>query len=337
METIRYSLLLLFTAGSLILGSCKGPGRGSPSWSIVDSVAVEHLFSGGVFTEGPAVATDGMVYFSDLMFDDTSSGPKGRIWAFDPATGQCSVFLSPSYMSNGLLFHEKGSLIVAEGEGPGGGRITQIDLTSKKIDILAELFDGKPFNSPNDLCFARDGKILFTDPWYGEARDLPQRVSGVYEIAPGVGPRLLISDIPSPNGIALSPDGSTLYVGCYNEGAPSGRPSGGRTMAIYAYAIGADGSPTGRRTLVDYGERDGPDGLDVDADGYLFAAVRDGARPGIAVYDQQGRELRFITLPEVPSNLAFDPPPHANRIYVTAGGGLYRLTFLGTTNRSHKE
>lgn len=286
---------------------------------------LEHLFDGGEFTEGPAVAPDGSVYFSDLTFADTGARYSGHIWRFDNRTGSCRIYRSPSNMSNGIAFDAAGRMIIAEGDGSGGGRVVRTDLGSGKTDILAASFGGAPFNSPNDLTIGRDGRIILTDPRYGDAGSVQQPVMGVYAIDTAGVVSLLIRDVPMPNGVALSPDGRTLYVGCFDEGAPEGSPPRPKRMALYAYPLLTSGAAGRGRVLVDYGARDGPDGIEVDCAGRLVVAVRDEARPGVAVYDSGGSEIGFIPLPEIPSNVAFDRPPHVNRLYITAGRGLYRV------------
>ncbi|MCC6396948.1 MAG: SMP-30/gluconolactonase/LRE family protein [Bacteroidetes bacterium] len=286
---------------------------------------LEHLFDGGEFTEGPAVAPDGFVYFSDLTFGESQPSYAGHIWRYDPRTGACGTFRSPSNMSNGIEFDLAGRMIVAEGGGSGGGRITRTDMSTGKTGILAGSFGGLQFNSPNDVVVDAQGRIYFTDPRYGDSRTIRQPVMGVYRIDTTAVVARLIEDVPMPNGVALSPDGGTLYVGGFDEGETENPPLRPKHMAVYAYALTRSGTIASRKVLLDFGSRDGPDGMTVDPEGNLYVAVRDETRPGVGVYDPQGSEIGFIALPEIPSNVVFDRPPYAGRLYITAGRGLYRL------------
>jgi gluconolactonase len=215
-------------------------------------------------------------------------------------------------------------MIVAESDA---GRISRTDPGTGKSEILAALYGNRPFNSPNDVVADAAGRIYFTDPRYGDLSSLPQPLRGVYRLDTNGTVTLLIGNISMPNGVAVSPDQSTLYVGCYDEGAPASKGKEGipETMALLAYDLDRNGNVRFRKTIARYGKGVGPDGLTVDRDGNLYAALRDESRPGIAVYSPSGGAIGFIPTPEVPSNVAFDCPPHDDRLYVTAGGGLYRI------------
>jgi gluconolactonase len=277
---------------------------------------LEKLFDRGQFTEGPAVAPDGRVFFSDLPFVDDSKGEAGHIWCYDPRRGTTKIYRSPSGMSNGLEFDSLGRLISVEMET---GRIVQTDLRTGRSRVIAGTYNGRRFNALNDLVLDGKGNIYFTDPWYGNRQDLPQPVTGVYRLDRAGNSSLLIGDIPNPNGIALSPDQTRLYVGCYDEGEP-------KVMRIVEYSVTSTGAAEFRKIFADYTPRDGPDGFAVDSRGDLYVALRDESRPGIAVYSPAGDEIGFLPLPEVPSNIAFDRPPHCSRLYITAGKSLYRMT-----------
>src|SRR5215468_4133523 len=126
---------------------------------------LEMVFDGGlVLTEGVAVAPDGMVYFSDITFTHVSKEKKqpveaGHIWKLDPKTKKAEIFRSPSGMSNGLKFDAEGNLLAAEGADQGGRRVTKTDMKTGKTYILAGLFEGRPFNSPNDMSIDEKGRV----------------------------------------------------------------------------------------------------------------------------------------------------------------------------------
>src|SRR5215831_180117 len=188
---------------------------------------LEKLFDGGlVLTEGVSVAPDGMVYFSDITFTHVSRAEKkpieaGHIWKFDPTTKKATIFRSPSGMSNGLKFDAEGNLLAAEGADCGGRRVTRTDMKTGKSYIIADLFEGKPLNSPNDITIDEKGRIYFSDPRYLGHEPIDQAIQAVYRIDPDGSITRIITDAGKPNGVAVSPDQKTLYV-ISNENGTTG-------------------------------------------------------------------------------------------------------------------
>jgi gluconolactonase len=297
---------------------------------VAPGAKLERLFGEGFFTEGPAPAPDGSVYLSDITFGVKASGYQaGHIWRWDPRTGTTAVFRSPSGMSNGMVFDAQGRLVVAEGAAFGGRRITRTDMKTGKSVILAGLFNGRPFNSPNDLVLDARGRIYFTDPRYAGWEPIDQPVQGVYRIDLDGRVSLIVADAGKPNGIAVSPDQATLYVAAHDNGAfgdlpPETQAASGR-KALLAYDLAPDGSAKFRRTVVDFSPA-GPDGIGVDRDGNIYCAVQ-GERQGIHVYSPAGKELAYISTPESPTNVKFGRAggPDAQTLFITAGKGLYRI------------
>jgi len=290
---------------------------------------LEEVFSDAHFTEGPAVAPDGTVYFSDITFTDQADMQAGHIWRYNPETGQTAVFRSPSGMSNGIKFDAQGRMVVAEGADFGGRRITRTDLTTGKSEIVAGLYNGKAFNSPNDIAIDEQGRIYFTDPRYAGHEPVEQPIMGVYRIDADGTIHLVVTDAGKPNGIAVSPDQKTLYVGSHDNGATGALPDEmtfhkGR-MALLAYDLSPEGTAVFRETLVDYAPQNGPDGFTVDVEGNLYVAVRDEARPGIYVYSHDGKELAYIQTPELPTNVAFGRGEAGKTLYITAENSLHRI------------
>ena len=287
---------------------------------------LEVLFDGAFFSEGPAVAPDGSVYFSDITFAGPSGMQAGHIWRYDPETGKTAVFRSPSGMSNGLKFDAMGRLIAAEGADFGGRRLTRTNLETGKAEIIAGLYEGRPFNSPNDISIDEKGRIYFSDPRYLGHEPIDQPVMGVYRIDPDGAIERIISDAGKPNGVCVAPDQQSLYV-VSNDNGNTGlvrmgdAPYHKGRMALLAYDLALDGTATFREVLVDYAPEDGPDGLVADADGNLYVAVRDATRPGIVVYSPKGKELAYIPTPVVPTNAAFGHGEDSKTLYVTYGGG----------------
>jgi gluconolactonase len=311
------------TAPGTSVGELPSPS-GDPSIVSPDA-RIEELFTGAFFTEGPAVALDGSVYFSDITFTHASGMQAGHIWRCDPQTGETRVFRSPSGMSNGLKFDAMGRLIAAEGADYGGRRVTRTDLKTGKTEIIAGLYQGRPFNAPNDISIDEMGRIYFSDPRYLGHEPIDQAVMAVYRIDPDRSVHQIITDAGKPNGVAVAPDQKSLYVVSNDNGnwgigrLPGDAPAHKGRMALLAYDLHADGTATFRKVLHDYYPEDGPDGLVCDADGNLYVAVRDLTRPGIVVYSPEGEELAYIPTP-VPTNVAFGRGAESKTLYITYAG-----------------
>ena len=314
------------------------PVRAQPAENAIvpAGAKLEKLFDGGlVLTEGVASAPDGTIYFSDITFTHVAKQKglpveAGHIWKLDPKTGKATIFRSPSGMSNGIKFDADGNMIVAEGADFGGRRLVKTDMKTGKSYILAGLFEGRPFNSPNDIAIDEKGRIYFSDPRYLGHEPIDQPVQAVYRVDPDGSVHRIITDAGKPNGVAISPDQKTLYVVSNDNGStgigrlPMDAPLAKGRMALLAYDLAADGSAKFRKVLVDYAPQDGPDGLVCDVDGNVYAAVRDQTRPGVCVYSPEGKELAYIAT-ELPTNVGFGRGAEAKTLYITAGKSLYRI------------
>lgn len=303
---------------------------------------LERLYEGKYLTEGVSVAPDGMVYFSEITFshlsrDDKGAVAAGYLWKFDPATKKTTIYRSPSGMSNGIKFDAAGNMIVAEGADYGGQRVTRTDMATGKAAIIAGLFDGRPFNAPNDITIDEKGRIYFSDPRYLGHEPLDQPVMAVYRIDLDGSVHRIITDAGKPNGVCISPDQKTFYLVSNDNGAtgfdrldPPGTPPEAKAptrkghMALMAYDLAADGKAKFRKTLVDYSPYDGPDGIVCDTEGNVYAAVRAENRPGICVYSPAGKELAYIPT-EIPTNVGFGRGKESKMLYITAGVSLYRI------------
>ena len=195
----------------------------------------------GGLTEGPAVAPDGSIYFSDIPFGKDG----GLIVRFDPKTKQNSIFTDNSGKSNGLIFDAAGRLLACEGANFGGRCVSRWDLKTKQKTVLADNYQGKRFNACNDICLDREGRIYFTDPKYlGEERRELEHM-GVYRIDPSGQVSEVTHEVSKPNGIAISPDGKTLYLADHDNGSEDvtkPAPPVAGNMKIYAFPLSADGS-----------------------------------------------------------------------------------------------
>jgi gluconolactonase len=312
---------------------------------IPEDAKLEKLFEGIVLTEGVAVATDGMVYFSDITFShqavrEDGSIHAGHIWKFNPNSGATSIFRSPSGMSNGIKFDASGNMLICEGADHGGRRVIRTDMKTGMSYIIAHSYEGRRLNSPNDVTIDEQGRIYFSDPRYLGHEPLEQALMGVYRIDPDGTIHRIISDAGKPNGVCVSPDQKSLYVVSNDNGATAierlatdeeaegpvavAEPLRKGHMALMAYDLHEDGSATFRETLVDYAPEDGPDGLVCDADGNLVVAVRAESRPGICFYSPKGKEIAYLET-EVPTNVGFGRGKDSNLLYITAGSSLFKI------------
>jgi gluconolactonase len=286
---------------------------------------LETLFDAGVFTEGPASAPDGSIYFSDIT-GTARSREAGHIMRFDPRTGRVTLFRSPSGMANGMIFDLQGRLVVTEGADTGGRRVSRIDLATGKSERVAMKFRDKLFNSPNDVTIDRRGRIYFTDPRYVGDEAIEQPVQAVYRIDPDGSVARVVADASKPNGIAISPDQKTLYVASTDSGAFGAvgdglRVASGR-MAILAYDLHEDGTARFRKQIVDLAGRGYADGLAVDRAGNVYC----GCGPlGVRVFSPDGEEIAAIPVPAETTNVEFGRGADKNLLYITAGKGLYRI------------
>lgn len=254
---------------------------------------VELVADGFQFTEGPLWMPKGVLLFSDI--------PADTIYRADK-----SIFRKPSGESNGLTLDGQGRLIACEHKNR---RVTRTEADGS-ITVLADRYDGKRFNSPNDVVVRSDGAIFFTDPPYGlpgglDGPNAELDFSGVYMIAPDGAIKCLIDDFDKPNGLAFSPDENILYIA----------DTDGRH--IRAFDVAEDGTLSNDRVFC---ELPVPDGMKVDVNGNVWATAFDGVR----VHDPSGALMQTITFPAPPANCAFGDDD-ARTLYVTARAGVYKI------------
>ena len=289
-------------------------------------------------TEGPAVAPDGSIYFTDMPFGKDD----GMILRHDPKTEKTTVFTDKAFKSNGLAFDPDGNLLSCDGADGGGRCIRRWNLKTGVSVVVADRIGGKRFNSPNDLCVDVKGRIYFTDPRYGGTEPRELNKEAVYRIEKDGSVVEVTHDVEKPNGLALSPDQKTLYLADHNNGgnrlSPTDPEPKRGAMKVYAFPLDERGLVKGpRKTIVDFGKESGCDGMRVDADGNVYLAVRSLARPGILVTDPAGKELAFLpTGPTdqkglfedwrgIPSNVEFGIGDDAHTLFVTVDKNLYRI------------
>jgi gluconolactonase len=280
---------------------------------------VEKVAGGCKFTEGPAGDADGNLFFTD--------GPNDRIMVLRP-DGKLDVWKKPSGDANGMKFDAKGRLLACCGED-GARAVVRFDKDGKRT-ILADKFDGKRFNAPNDLCIDKGGRVWFTDPCYGSKPKDGIEKYAVYRIDAKDGEPVVnqvvrvVDDVVMPNGILLSPDEKTLYLA---DNVPGKK--GPHTLV--AYDIAADGACKRRAVLHDFGERRGIDGMIGDTAGNIYATAESGDKTGVYVFAPDGKQIGFIRTPETATNCTFGDKD-LKTLYITAGTSLYKIRLNATGN-----
>lgn len=322
----RPSICLLCALGLGVMPSLAPAQQATPV--VPAGAKVELVYGEGFFLEGPAPALDGTIFFSDITNTERSGGQSGHIMRYDPATGKTTVYRSPSGQANGMIVDAQGRLVVTEGADFGARRVTRTDLATGRSTMLAWTFNGRRFNSPNDVTIDGNGRVYFTDPRYSGHETIEQPVMGVYRIDSIGSVQLAIADAGKPNGVEVSPDGKTLYVSSGGNLATApvaaSVPVRATVNALLAYDLLPDGSARFRKELVKY--EAGPDGITVDSEGNIYATLPGpGDQRGVHVYAPSGAEVAFIPVPQVPSNVTFGRGADANMLYITARTGLYRI------------
>ncbi len=273
------------------------------------------LAEGFKFTEGPVWTADG------LLFSDPNSN---TIYKYSK-DGKLSVFRSPSGYSgadiaeyrqpgsNGLTLDENGNLVIDQ---HGNRRVIRLEKDGRET-VLADKFEGKRLNSPNDLVYRSDGTLFFTDPPFGLPKfaDDPRKelnFAGVYSIYKGK-LQLLTKEFSGPNGIAFSPDEKYLYVGNWDE----------KKKTVYRYEVQPDGTIRNGKLFFDFTDfkgEDAIDGIKVDVEGNLYVS----APGGLQVLSKEGEHLGTIVTPQHVHNLAWGDAD-GKTLYLTARSGLYKI------------
>jgi len=260
----------------------------------LSEIQVERAAQGFRFTEGPAWSREGYLLFSDV--------PSGRIMKYVPGEGT-EVFRENTGGAMGNAFDSQGRLYTCESHAR---RVTRTDKKGR-VEVLADRWEGKRLNAPNDIAVSRNGHVYFTDPAFGNQQDTRELdFFGVFHITPKGQLSVIAKPAGRPNGIALSANGRSLYVANSDE------------RNIRAYDVDRNGDAAAERVVVS-GIEGVPDGLRSDEKGNLYVAAR-----GIAVYSPQGKLLAKIPVAEIPSNCAFGDQDFRT-LYITARTTLYRV------------
>src|SRR2546423_979359 len=293
---ILFASAVLFA--SIAISADRIPGIGPTG-------EVKKVHGGFQFTEGPAADRDGNLYFSDVAGD--------KLYKID-AKGELSTILDPSHHTNGLMLNAAGNIVACEMDG----RLIEVNPKTKEAKSLADGYEGKRFNAPNDLVIDRDGGIYFTDPHFRAPDPLPQGVRAFYYRAPEGKVTRLAEIEAAPNGIILSPDEKTLYV------IPS------LQAEMLAYPVEAPGKIGQQRVFCTLKQASGKtngggDGLTIDSKGnvYITSAL------GIQVFNPQGNLLGIIEFPEQPANCTFGGKD-LKTLYATARTSVYSVPMSAT-------
>ncbi|HEV7452705.1 MAG TPA: SMP-30/gluconolactonase/LRE family protein [Pseudonocardiaceae bacterium] len=281
--------------------ACVGSSGSAKDWTGIDPLMgrgdVEKVRGGLMFTEGPVwIASKGLLLFTDIPADTIHQ-------LQPPAT--VTVFRMPTGKSNGLGLDAQGRLIASEGDN----RRVSRTLADGTVVTVADRWQGKRLNSPNDNITRSDGTIYFTDPPYGlpagQARELD--FQGVFRVDPAGTLHLESRDMNRPNGVALSPDEKTLYVADTEEGL------------VRKFPVRPDGSVGPPAIFVP--STGGGDGMAMDDGGNLYVTTN----AGVQVYKPDGMAWGTISVPEVPANCTFGGADRKT-LYITARTSLYRVT-----------
>ena len=317
------------------------------------NAAIQRIWTGGLWVEGPAWNAQGQY----LVWSDI---PRNRQMRWIEDDGRVTVFRAPSGNSNGNSFDFQGRQLSCEHLNR---RVVRYELDGSAT-VLADSFDGKKLNSPNDVVAHPDGSYWFTDPPYGgqlyegapDAPGGPSNANGkinprlgqppgiglakrelptnTYRLDPSGRVELVVPEaqVPDPNGLCFSPDFKKLYIASTGKG-PGDTGAGGKGD-IHVFDVGADNKLSNGRVFSDCkvdGVHCGPDGLRCDVEGNLWASSNAGRNvgySGVIVFNPAGKLIGRIRLPEVCGNICFGGPKR-NRLFMAASQSIYAL-YLGT-------
>jgi len=284
---------------------------------INQSARVEKLYEGTQWAEGPA-------YFAAGRYVIWSDIPNDRIMRYDETNGTVSVFRTPCGYTNGHTVDRQGRLVSCE---HGGRRVSRTEFDGS-ITTVADSYDGKRLNSPNDVVVKSDDSIWFTDPSYGidsdyEGHKTESEIGAchIYRVTPATGEvRIVVDDAVRPNGLAFSPDESTFY---FSDTGASHIPNGPRHLR--SYDVAADGTLSGGDVFA-VCTAGFFDGFRLDDEGRIWASAADG----VHCYDPDGTLLGKVLVPEGTANVVFGGPKR-NRLYICGTTSLYaiRLPVVG--------
>jgi gluconolactonase len=304
--------------------------------------------AGRIFGEGIVAAKDGRMYMTDITptFVVKENNPGGTIWRHDPASGRTEKLMEPSGMANGLHVDRNDELLIAQGADTGGRAIVRRNLATGAVSTVAGSYQGKRFNSPNDVTSDAQGRVYFTDPRFfgNEPMELPNTV---YRVDSGGRITELRTGLERPNGIEVSPDGRLLYVSTSNLPRYPRNPHGPDKDAfeitggaVVAFDLDATGEISNGRVVFRSGTEVVTDGMTMDSDGNLYIAMHNGnpkePKSDVAVISPSGEVLARLPLPNnaLSTNLGFGRGADAGTLYASAALP-WRLYRIKTVRRGH--
>jgi gluconolactonase len=245
------------------------------------------------------------------------------------AAGKVEVYRSPAGGANGTLIDTEGRLLVCEAMAR---RVTRTERDGS-ITVLADHYEGKRFNSPNDVSIDSKGRVYFSDPRYGRRDNMEMTVEGIYRVdAPGKVTRIIAGEVDRPNGLLVSPGDRYLYV------ADNNNNNRGAARKLWRFNLRADGTidPGSRKLIFDWRTSRGPDGFKMDRKNRLYVAAglnkanppsetAEPYRGGIYILSPAGKLLEFVPIPrDEVTNCTFGGPD-LKTLFVTAGGSLWSI------------
>lgn len=283
------------------LGSGRLETKSSELNQIFDrDTKIDRVATGFQFTEGP-------IWFAEEQYLLFSDIPASKIYKLTPE-GRVTTFREPSNHSNGLTRDKQGRLIACE----HGTRCVTRTEKDGIITVLANTFQGKKLNSPNDVVVKSDGSIYFTDPPYGiQPEQQKQPIQGVYRLSPdGQKITLVADDFDKPNGLAFSPDEKLLYI------------DDSERRHLRVFDVQPDGTLANGRIFYDMKTKKPglPDGMKLDRQGHIYCT----GGGGVWVFDPDGNHLGTIVTPEVPANCAWGDEDFQS-LYITAQTSVYKV------------
>jgi gluconolactonase len=315
---------VMFVLGGIVSSSeaqPQGAGKVAKLDAALDAIVpaganIEKLAGGFAFTEGPVWIKDGYLLFSDIPNNVINKWtPDGKVTVFRKPSGYdgtdapAGAFIG----SNGLTLDKEGRLVICE---HGNHRVTRLEKNGK-LTVLADKYEGKRLNSPNDAVYKSDGALYFSDPPYGLVKldeDPKKELSfnGIYRLAGGK-LQLLHKDLSRPNGLAFSPDEKYLYVSNSDE----------KKKIWTRFDVQPDGTIAHGKVIYDVTKETAeglPDGMKIDQKGNLYCT----GPGGIWIFSPEGKHLGTIQPPEVPANCNWGDKD-GKTLYMTARTGLYRM------------
>lgn len=302
MKILSTSLLLILSA--VMITSCSEEESDS---LLIDGVEPEVIAGPYEFTEGPYWHPDGYLLFSDI--------PANRVYKWTESEG-AEVFLEPSGNSNGIQADIDGAILLAQ----HAGRVSKVN-EDTSLTVLADSYEGKRLNSPNDLAVHSNGSIFFTDPPFGvDEEDRELDFSGVYKLSSDGDLSVIYDEFQYPNGIVFNADETVLYVDDSGTGN------------IVAFEVDEDGNPHSPELFANVGEMGSgtgaADGMVTDQQGNLYVT----GPQGLTIFDENGYQLHQISFDEQITNLGWGGE-NSDRLFITGSDNVYRFQLNTTGNK----